>query len=296
MSNKILNFYKETSTYTDLGLYKEFAKELPNDIEKLCLLQRQQMIHPTNLRNPNIRCKKNSFFGDMTEIPITRLNCEDDIYPTAISMFAELLRKESKYHLERKICNKIHITCRGQAILLASILKAKGIPARVRSGFSKKKDGIYHDHWITEYYNENKKRWIFVDADMCCDDIDFNPYDVPQDKFLLAANAWISNRNGIIKPKDIYNAGYDFEKREKYYIEILLRELFYDFHCLMNNEIIYLHIPKYLMEKHFILDENDKKEIDNLAKLMLNPNENFDELLNIWKNETKFRIMGGALN
>ena len=38
MNNKILDFYKQTSLYTDLGLYKEFAKQLTNDIDELCVL------------------------------------------------------------------------------------------------------------------------------------------------------------------------------------------------------------------------------------------------------------------
>ena len=29
---------------------------------------------------------------------------------------------------------------------------------------------------------------------------------------------------------------------------------------------------------------------------MLDPDENFDELLQIWNNEPKYRIMSGALN
>ena len=31
--NIILEFYKQTSQFTDLGYYKEFAQNLPNDIE-----------------------------------------------------------------------------------------------------------------------------------------------------------------------------------------------------------------------------------------------------------------------
>lgn len=38
------------------------------------------------------------------------------------------------------------------------------------------------------------------------------------------------------------------------------------------------------------------KELDNLASLMLNPNENFSKLQEIWNNIPKFRIMSGALN
>ena len=37
---EILDFYKKTSLYTDLGLYKEFAVKLSNDIKELAKLQR----------------------------------------------------------------------------------------------------------------------------------------------------------------------------------------------------------------------------------------------------------------
>ena len=75
-----------------------------------------------------------------------------------------------------------------------------------------------------------------------------------------------------------------------------LRGLFYDFHSLMNNEIIFLHIPRYIKEKNFELTEEEYKELDNLSRLMLNPNDNFDELKYIWENNLKYRILSGALN
>jgi len=43
MNSKVLEYYKKTSPYIDLGLYKNVAKKLPNSVEKLCLLQRKQM-------------------------------------------------------------------------------------------------------------------------------------------------------------------------------------------------------------------------------------------------------------
>ena len=55
---EILEFYKQTSPFTDLGYYKEFAKNLPDNIEKLCLLQRIQIIHPVAFNDKNIRSKK----------------------------------------------------------------------------------------------------------------------------------------------------------------------------------------------------------------------------------------------
>ena len=45
LKNDILDFYKRTSPYTDLGLYNDFARNLPDDIDDLCLLQRNQIIH-----------------------------------------------------------------------------------------------------------------------------------------------------------------------------------------------------------------------------------------------------------
>lgn len=296
MENKILDFYKKTSLYTDLGLYKEFAQNLTDDIDELCILQRMQIIHPVAFDNPNIRKKEECFWGNMTKVPITRLDYEDDLFPTAISMISELLRKDKKYHKERKAEDKIHVTCRGESILLASILKAKGYSARCRSGFAPyiKYDGISYDHWITEYYDENKQRWILVDADEHCPDheMGFDLNDIPRGKFIFGAEAYLGMRNGKYKTEEIYYAS----DPATLGLKAALRGLFYDFHSLMNDEIIFLHLPKYIQDKNFELTEEEYFELDNLAKLLLNPDENFDKLLEIWNNETKYRVMSGALN
>lgn len=91
IEEKILNFYKQTSLFTDLGYYKKFAKDLPDDIEILCSLLRNQIIHPFDLKDEEYRQEENSFYGDMTKIPKTSLIFENDYYPTAIAMLSELL-------------------------------------------------------------------------------------------------------------------------------------------------------------------------------------------------------------
>ncbi len=297
MKNKeILEFYKETSQFTDLGYYKDFAKNLPNDIEELCILQRMQIIHPVAYNDKDIRNKNNCFWGDMTKVPITRLDYEEDYFPTAQSMIAELLRKNPDYNIKREAKDKINITCRGQAILLASILKAKGIPARARSGFAPyiKYDGISYDHWITEYYDESENIWKLVDADEHCPDheMGFDLNNIPYDRFIFGANAYLGLREKSIQEDSILYSSDPVTLGMK----AALRALFYDFHALMNNEIIFLHIPKYIREKDFNLSEEEYRELDYLAKLMLNPNKNFNELKEIWKNIPKYRIMSGALN
>lgn len=296
MKKKILNFYKKTSLYTDLGLYKDFCKTLTDDINELCILQRKQIIHPNAFDNPDIRKSVDEIYGDMTKVPITRLDYEDDLFPTAISMISELLRKDTNYSIERKAENKIHVTCRGQAILLASILKAKGYSARVRSGFAPyiKYDGVAYDHWITEYYDESKNRWVLVDADEHCfkHESRINLNDINRNEFIFGAEAYLGMRNNKYKTEQIYYAS----DPATLGLKASIRGLFYDFHCLMNDEIIFLHLPKYIQDKKLILSEEEYKELDNLATLLLNPDKNFDKLLEIWNNESKFRIMSGALN
>ncbi len=296
MNNEVFNFYKQTSLYTDLGLYKNFMKNLPDDINELCILQRKQIIHPVVFDIPNIRKQSNCFWGDMTKVPITRLDYEDDLFPTAISMISELLRKDKTYSVNRKAEDKIHVTCRGEAILLAATLKAKGYSARVRSGFAPyiKYDGVSYDHWITEYYDEIKQRWVLVDADEHCPDheMGFDLNDIPRNKFIFGAEAYLGMRTGKYKTEEIYYAS----DPATLGLKASIRGLFYDFHSLMNDEIIFLHLPKYIQDKNFELDEEEYIELDNLAELLLEPDKNFDKILDIWNNKSKFRIMSGALN
>ena len=296
MKKEILDFYKKTSSYTDLGLYRDFCKNLTDDINELCILQRKQIIHPNAFDNPDIRKSIDEIYGDMTKVPISRLNYEDDLFPTAISMISELLRKDSIYTTERKAENKIHVTCRGQAILLVSILKAKGYSARVRSGFAPyiKYDGVAYDHWVTEYYDKNKNRWVLVDADEHCfkheDKINLN--DINRNEFIFGAEAYLGMRTNKYKTEKIYYAS----DPATLGLKASLRGLFYDFHCLMNDEIIFLHLPKYIQDKKLVLSEKEYKELDNLATLLLKSDDNFDKLSDIWNNEPKYRIMSGALN
>lgn len=242
------------------------------------------------------------FLGDITKVPITRLDYEDDLFPTASSMLHELLRKDNNYCNERKAEDKIHVTCRRQAILLASILKAKGYSVRVRSGFAKyvnpslAKAG---DHWITEYYDVQKEKWILVDADMYFDEetlndyhIDFNLLNIPREKFIFGAEAYLGLRNNKYKNEEIYYASNPLTLG----IKAALRGLFYDFHSLMNDEIIFLHTPKYIRDKNFELSEEEYLELDELATLMLNVDSNFEKLLEIWESNEKFRIMSGGMN
>ena len=96
----------------------------------------------------------------------------------------------------RPIEKKLLGNCRDHSLLLVSMLRHQGVPARARCGF-----GAYfmhdhfEDHWVVEYWNTEQNRWVFVDAqlDELQQDvlkINFDVLDVPRDQFIVGGKAW----------------------------------------------------------------------------------------------------------
>lgn len=293
------DFYKLTSPYTDLGLYKDFAIQLPNNLKELCVLQRKQILHPTLLNEENTTDEFVKYWGNFNNIPKNRLKYEDDLYPTALSMIAELLRKNGSLNLNRKAEDKIHIICRGNALLLCAILKAKGYAARVRSGFDNyDHDDICDDHWICEYYKQENHEWILCDVDYVChqDKYNFDFTNVPRNNFITAAEGYMGIRNGTIPKNKLWWVGINFDKREDKIMESVLRVLIYDLNSIMNNEIPITYTAKYIQDADFNLDEDELIELDNLAQLMLDIDNNFEKLFKLYNDNPKFSILSGGIN
>jgi len=291
MDKKILNHYLQFGTFTNPGCYKIFLQNLPNDIKELGNLISHQIIHRVTLKEGNAKANRDLRYGDMKKYPWHRLRCEDDVLPTAVSMIAELLRFDDRGFLpDRKVENKIVVTCRFVAILMASILKSKNIPCRVRSGFAPYFNNYSGDHWINQYWDSKKEKWITFDADGFFDkSIGFDQYNMPENKFDWAADTWLGIRTGKLDANNFRNADGSVG------LMPVLWAIFYDFHSLMNNEILYNLLPSYIYFKFDKLIEKDFEEIDELAKLMLEPDKNFVELVKIWNTKKKFRILNGPL-
>lgn len=299
MDKKILDFYREFSMYTNPGLYKDLLKkDVPNDIRKIGNLVRKNIIHRTTLADGNVGTNVDKKFGDMTKVPWYR-QPEDDILVTASAMLAELYRRDNNgFTINRNEQDKLVVTCRFVAILVASILKSKGIPCRVRSGNAPYFDmgtlgKVSADHWINQYWSSREKKWISIDVDGSWSlNENFDPYNVPEGKFDFPAKAWLNIRNGKDDPNRFWNA-----KPERGSI-VVFWSLFYDFHCLMNNEIIYSYGPSnnFGSPKKFAkLSKKELENIDELALLLQKPDENFSELQNVWNSQRGFRLLSGGL-
>lgn len=292
LNQKQREHYLSFSTFTNPGLYKVLLAELPDDIRELGLLIRQNFVHRTTLAWGNTKSNEDLRFGDMNKMPWWR-QPEDDNLTTTVAMLAELYRRDHRGLIaERKVEDKLVLTCRYDSLLVASILKSKGVPSRVRSGFAPYFiDGKSIDHWITQYWSDPERRWVTIDVDgSISHNGNFNAYDIPDGAFDWSAQAWLDVRRGKTEPSYYWNAG-DFSG-----LMPIAWELFYDFHCLMNNEIVYYHHPKMVCYDDFPkLTEEQLKGIDDLATLLLDPDENFDELLGIWENKKEFRLLSGGL-
>jgi hypothetical protein len=88
-------------------------------------------------------------------------------------------------------------TCRHFAVLATAFLRAAGVPARARCGFAS-----YFvperkvDHWITEYWSNDARRWVRIDPEILDSDLVERPHDLRPGEFLSGGEAWQLVRAG----------------------------------------------------------------------------------------------------
>jgi hypothetical protein len=186
-----LAFYATHSTFSDPGELADQYVDLPRDPTQLACISRNLLIHRV----------EGDLFGHTH--PADRLHNDaetryiDDILRILVA------RNDAPLHVRREVGDRFVGTCRDFSLLLCSFLRQAGIPARIRSGFADYfgSDGFHCDHVVTEYWDE-ERGWLFADAQLADPDItanwnaDFDPMDVPRDRFLVAGKAWRAIREG----------------------------------------------------------------------------------------------------
>ena len=275
MEAYILEHYRKTGTYTYAGSYRDYFRSLPDNIAELGRLVCSQVIHRVTLKEGNTNANATLLYGDMNRYPWYRMRCEDDILLTAPALTAELFRMDERgFVKDRKVENKIVVTCRYVSVLMSAILRAKGIPARSRAGFAPYfQEGVSMDG----FYEEGG--------------MPLSQYDMPEDSFDWAAKAWLAVRRGETDGRQyLYADGLGTCS-----IPALVRYLIYDFHALMNDELTYSFIPAYLDGRLDRLTEEELQELDMLAEWLVEPDRYFDELCKLWEQNRKFRIINSPL-
>lgn len=106
--------------------------------------------------------------------------------------------------ISRAPVDRVASICRHFTLLHTAFLRFRGVPARVRCGFSSYFDPVrWYDHWITERWEGG--HWVRDDPQI--DEVqanllglDFDPYNQPPGRFLTGSEAWIAAREGQVDP------------------------------------------------------------------------------------------------
>ncbi|MEY9995191.1 hypothetical protein ABIE67_007223 [Streptomyces sp. V4I8] len=184
------DFYLKQTPYSDPGSLD--VSGLPRDPGELAHVVRDVIIHQGEGQRLGYA------------IPAQRLH--EDAESRYVTDILRILRERGDTPLTdaREPEGRFVGTCRDFALLHVSLLRATGTPARVRGGFGTYfVDGFHEDHWITEYRLPDGS-WRLMDPQVLhpsYDHLDFDPLDVPRDRFLVAGEAWRACRAGEADPR-----------------------------------------------------------------------------------------------
>jgi hypothetical protein len=209
-TDQVLTYYAQPGPMTDPKGYAALFNDLPADIPALVRAVQGLAVH--------------IFWAERYGLTLSDARKAEVTLRPVDAKLARLLELDpapldQPRPLERKlVCN-----CRDFSLLMVSILRARGIPARARCGFGTYfMPGHYEDHWVLEYWKAAEERWVMVDAQL--DDVQqkvlklrFDPLDMPAGEFIVAGEAWQMcrdpHREQHANPKDfgIFNMnGVDF--------------------------------------------------------------------------------------
>ncbi len=267
----LLEFYRQFSPFTDPGEYAYLYKNLPDSLPELCKLIRSQFIHPF-AELPQYR----------EQIPKERWN-EMMNYPTVKSILKGLVTyNPAGLIYNRKPEDRLILGCPQNAILLASILKYRGIPARVRCGHATYLIPEFHgSHTLCEVWNENDKRWMLVDPST--DKVDFS-----EEEFDFSNEAWLQMQKGEIDP-NLYGIPGIYTGEGS-----IVGKISNDLAMVLGIEYtIYQYAPilDYAMDKEKHLSVEQIETLNAICELMKTIDvENFTKLQKIYNNTPEIQV------
>lgn len=184
-------YYTAQSSFSSPGRLAGLYNQLPADPGQLAQIVRGLVIHRLE--------------GDLFDYQIPSDWLHNDAETRYLDDILALLteRNDAPLIQRRTPADRFVGVCRDFALLLCSFLRHAGIPARLRSGFADyfNTDGFHFDHMVTEYW-DNQHGWRLADAQLTDQRVitafavDFDPMNVPRDRFLVAGKALQLIRSG----------------------------------------------------------------------------------------------------
>jgi len=272
-------YYQRNGPMTALGAHAAEISALPMDIASLCeviqgvLIHRDIAPHLYGLKLSEQQ-RDDAHIRPIAEM-LTRIHALDP-RPLAIA---------------RAPARRMPSVCRHFSLMLCSVLRYQGIPARLRCGFGAYfTPGKLEDHWVCEYWNAADARWILADAQLDLIQrkalsIDFNPLDVPRDRFVIAGDAWDRCRSGRADA-DHFGLSYINEHGLWFIAGNLLRDLA----SLNRMEMLPWDVWGLMEMGDDALTPEKKALLDRVAALTLAGDDKFAEVRAIYQSDDRLRV------
>jgi len=172
---------------------KSMIYDIPNDIEGIVRIVQNTFIHQHWAKQYGIELNDQKI---------------SEVYVRPIDDKLKILNQKNIHTLLEPIPydKKLVGICRDFSVLMTSLCREVGIPARARCGFADYfEDGKYIEHWVCEGWNSQNNRWLMVDAKLDAYqqsvlEINFNPLDISFPHFITADHAWLLCRNKKYNP------------------------------------------------------------------------------------------------
>jgi hypothetical protein len=274
-------FYASHSPMSDPGDAGAFLEPLPNDAAALSRVIQGLTIYDVVARD---------FYG--FEPPANRLR---EIHLRRIEQrLARIVElDEQPLQIARPPERRALARCNSFALLLVTMLRAKGISARSRCGFAAYfNPPNFEDHWVCEYWAPRERRWCLADPQI--DEIwrarlNIRPdtLDVPRTQFIAAADAWRRCRGG--EPDELFGISFANLRGLWFVAGNLVR----DMAALNKMEMLPWDVWGAQPRPE---GELDLAFFDELAQLTSDPDRAFSEVRRRYNEDDRLRVTSAVFN
>lgn len=277
-SADILDFYTEPSALTSPSRHAEAFDALPNDPVALARIVQGLVLH------------KYMAHAYGVDVPPGR---EGESHTRRVeTMLDQILAHDGRALPALRAPEKrLFGVCGHFTVMLVSMLRAKGIPARERAGFGAYFNAPwFEEHVLCEHWNAGENRWVLLDTQF--DEvwrtllkIEHDVFDVPRDRFLTASDAWTLCRSGNADPNlfGIFNGN----KRGLWFIAA---ELIRDVAALNKMEVLVWDVWGAMPKPDTQLDARQLKYFNRLAALTRDPDASFAELMRFYRDDEGVQV------
>lgn len=274
-----LAYYACHGNVTDPGPHADLFEELPDDVDALVATLQGLLLHV--------------FWAEAQGVTLTEERQREVALRSVSDMLARIRELDDRPLGEpRDPDRKLVANCRDYSVLMTSMLRHHGVPARARCGFATYfAPDEYVDHWVCEYWNDDEARWVMVDAQL--DElqigtlgITFDPLDMPDGFFVTGGDAWLTCRAGEADPER-------FGIADLHGMSFIRGNVGHDFWALNKIETLPWEGWGVPWKEDDDLTADDLEFLDEVSRLTLEGNESFAAVRTLHEDDARLRVPRG---